>query len=193
LQVSLFRSVVFAVVLGFMAHKGSPVIDVIGAIEADDPTGEMRPEEHFGSPSSDRSSDSGHESITASQEEEGVVVDPDKASWSYIFGPSIVTVSHIREMAFLCYFAEGDARALGEEIILEHSDDEVVVFDEFFAVGLRMPPRPVLADILFMFQVQLHQLTPNTIVHLSKYFWVVLSFGGVPTSDGFAKCYELQY
>jgi hypothetical protein len=26
-----------------------------------------------------------------------------------------------------------------------------------------------------------------------KYFWAVLSFGGEPCSDGFAKRYELHY
>jgi hypothetical protein len=36
-----------------------------------------------------------------------------------------------------------------------------------------MPPHPALTDILLKFQVQLHQLTPNAIVLLSKYFWVV--------------------
>jgi hypothetical protein len=41
--------------------------------------------------------------------------------------------------------------------------------------------------------VQLHQLTPNAIAQLSKYFWAVLSFGGVPTSDDFTKRYELHY
>jgi hypothetical protein len=28
---------------------------------------------------------------------------------------------------------------------------------------------------------------------MSKYFWVKLSFGGEPSSDGFAKRYELHY
>jgi hypothetical protein len=41
--------------------------------------------------------------------------------------------------------------------------------------------------------VQLHQLTPNAFAQLSKCFWVVLSFGGVPTSDGFTKHYKLHY
>jgi hypothetical protein len=31
------------------------------------------------------------------------------------------------------------------------------------------------------------------IAQLSKYFWAVLTFSGVPTSDGFAKRYELHY
>jgi Ser-tRNA(Ala) deacylase AlaX len=56
-----------------------------------------------------------------------------------------------------------------------------------------MPPHPALTDILLKFQVQLHQLTPNAIVLLSKYFWVVASFGGVPSADGFVKRYELHY
>jgi hypothetical protein len=46
-----------------------------------------------------------------------------------------------------------------------------------------MPPQQVLADILVKFQVQLHQLTPNVFAQLSKYFWVVMSFGGEPSSD----------
>jgi tRNA A37 threonylcarbamoyladenosine synthetase subunit TsaC/SUA5/YrdC len=52
----------------------------------------------------------------------------------------------------------------GQETILEPHLDEVVVFEEFFTAGLRMPPHPVLADILLKFQIQIHQLTPNAIV-----------------------------
>jgi hypothetical protein len=63
----------------------------------------------------------------------------------------------------------------------------------FFTAGLRMPPHPVLSDILLKFQVQLHQLTPNTIGQLSKYNWAVASFDGVPSADGFSKWYELHY
>jgi hypothetical protein len=41
--------------------------------------------------------------------------------------------------------------------------------------------------------VQLHQLTPNVMAQLSKYFWVVGSFGGAPVSNAFVKRYELHY
>jgi hypothetical protein len=64
-----------------------------------------------------------------------------------------------------------------------------VVFKEFFTAWLWMPPHPALIEIL----VQLHQLTPNDIAQLSKYFWAVLSFSREPSSDSFAKCYELHY
>jgi hypothetical protein len=35
---------------------------------------------------------------------------------------------------------------------------------------LRMSPRCVFTEILLKFWVQLHQLTPNAIVQMSKYF-----------------------
>jgi hypothetical protein len=36
-------------------------------------------------------------------------------------------------------------------------------------------------------------LTPNAITPLSKYFWAVGSFGGVPLRNSFVKRYELHY
>jgi hypothetical protein len=39
----------------------------------------------------------------------------------------------------------------------------------------------------------LYQLTPNTITQLSKIFWEVSSFSGVPSGNFFAKRYELHY
>jgi hypothetical protein len=50
-------------------------------------------------------------------------------------------------------FANGAARESGEEIVPELTEDEDVVFEEFFIAGLRMPPQPMLADILVKFQV----------------------------------------
>jgi hypothetical protein len=79
-------------------------------------------------------------------------------------------VGRIRQMESLGYFAEGSAREPGEEIVLEPNSDEAVVFEEFFSVGLRMPPHRVLTEILLKFQVQLHQLTLNAIIQMLKYF-----------------------
>jgi hypothetical protein len=75
----------------------------------------------------------------------------------------------------------------------EPNTDEAVVFKELFAARLRMLHHPAFTEILLKFWVQLHQLTPSAIAQMSKYFWAVLSFGGEPSSDGFAKRYELHY
>jgi hypothetical protein len=56
-----------------------------------------------------------------------------------------------------------------------------------------MPPHPFLLDILSKFQVQLHQLTPNAIVQISKFIWAITSCGAHPTADLFAQHYELCY
>jgi hypothetical protein len=91
------------------------------------------------------------------------------------------------------YFAEGMGREPGEGTVLEPHSNEAMFFEEFFAAGLRMPPHPVLTDILLKFQAQLHQLTRNAIVQLSKYIWAVTSFEGIPSAHGFTKRYELHY
>jgi hypothetical protein len=71
--------------------------------------------------------------------------------------------------------------------------DEAILFEDFFAAGLRMPPHLILLDILRNFRVQLHQLTLNAIVHISIFIWVVASCGGRPTASVFAQHYELHY
>jgi hypothetical protein len=129
--------------------------------------------------------------------ESGNSVDEDASdnenSRAYCFGGSTITQGRIKEMADKGYFMDGEARAPVEETIPEPNDDEAIVFEDFFMAGLRMPLHSALADILLRFQAQLHQQTPNTIALLSKYFWAVDSFGGVPSGDAFAKRYELHY
>jgi hypothetical protein len=102
-------------------------------------------------------------------------------------------LGYIRQLEALRYFAKGSMREPGEETIPELADDEAIVFEEFFAAGLRMPPHPALTEILLKYRVQLHQLTLNAFVQLSKCFWAALSFGGVPNGDGFTRRYELHY
>jgi hypothetical protein len=72
-------------------------------------------------------------------------------------------------------------------------ENEAVVFEDLFVVGLRMPPHPVLIDILCKFRMQFHHLTPNAIITISKFIWPVTSCAGHPTADVFAQHYELHY
>jgi hypothetical protein len=90
---------------------------------------------------------------------------------SFYFGPSTVTDRWIRAVVDVGYFTHSMGCEPREENVLEPWDDEAVVFEEFFMAGLRVPPHPVLADILLKYQIQIHQLMPNAIVQLSKYVW----------------------
>jgi hypothetical protein len=109
------------------------------------------------------------------------------AGISYDFGQSIVTKTRVMSMeSYTCYFPKGYGRAPGAESMLEPRANEAVMFKDFFAARLQMPPHPIRVDILCKFQVQLHQLTPNTIIHISKFIWAITSCQGRPTTDVFA-------
>jgi hypothetical protein len=91
------------------------------------------------------------------------------------------------------YFPKGGAHAPGAETVPEPDNDEVIVYEDFFIAGLRMPPHPAQADILLQFQAQLHHLTPNAIAQLLKHFLEIGNFGRVPSGNAFVKQYELHY
>jgi hypothetical protein len=65
----------------------------------------------------------------------------------------MVTVSRIWEMINRGYFTEGGVHVPGVETVPEPENDEAAMFEYFFTTSLRMPPHPVLADILLKFQV----------------------------------------
>jgi hypothetical protein len=113
-------------------------------------------------------------------------------SWTYYFRSLTITVGKSKEMVEKGYFVEGEAHPLGAKTVLEPDNNVAMVYKDFFIAGLCMPPHPALADILLHFQAQLHQLTPNSIT-LSKYFWVIGSFGGVASGSASAKRYDLHY
>jgi hypothetical protein len=117
----------------------------------------------------------------------GVVRVESSSSQSFYFGPLTLTLSRIHRMIDNGYFTNGMGHELGEETVSESGDDKAVLFEEFFTATLRMPLHPVLAAILLKYQIQIHQLTPIAIVQSSKYIWAVTSFGGVPSTEGFAK------
>jgi hypothetical protein len=91
------------------------------------------------------------------------------------------------------YFPKGYYQAPSTETIPVPHVNEAVVFEDMFVVGICMLPHLVLVEILQKFKVQLHQLTPNVIVHIGKFIWAVSSYGGHPIADVFARHYELHY
>jgi hypothetical protein len=116
------------------------------------------------------------------------------ATISYDFGQSTIKKTCLTSMeSYAHYFPKGYYRPPSAESMPEPRANEDVVFEDFFTTGLQMPPHPVLVDILRMFRVQLHKLTPNAIVQISKFIWVVTSCGDWPTADVFPWHYELHY
>jgi hypothetical protein len=98
---------------------------------------------------------------------------------SYDFGQSLVMTTHLTSMeSYAHYFPKGHARAPSAKSVPDTRANEAAVFEDFFTIGLRMPPHLVLVDILRKFRVQLHQLTSNAIIQNSKFIWAVTFCGG---------------
>jgi hypothetical protein len=122
-------------------------------------------------PPADASSEETLSTMAAEQLRAGDMVD---------FGVSRMSSVRVRDMQRLGYFGGGVARVPGAEEVPE-SEGELVVFEAFFAAGLRLPAHRFVGEVLRRFNVQVHQLTPNVVVALSKYVWATTSYGGQPS------------
>jgi hypothetical protein len=63
-------------------------------------------------------------------------------------------------------------RAPGKVTLPKPRENEVVIFWDLLFAGLRFPLHLAVVDILRSFDIYLHQLTPNAILHLSVYMWI---------------------
>jgi hypothetical protein len=108
------------------------------------------------------------------------------------FGVSRMSSVRVQDMQQLGYFGGGVARVPGTEEVPE-PEGELVVFEAFFAAGLRLPAHRFVGEVLHRFNVQVHQLTPNVVVALAKYVWATTSYGGQPSVEVFVKYYCLHW
>jgi hypothetical protein len=99
---------------------------------------------------------------------------------------SWISSVRVQDMQQLGYFGSGVGRVPGAEEVPE-PEGELVVFEAFFAAGLRLSAHRFVAEVLQKFEVQVHQLTPNAMMALAKYVWATTSYGGPPSVGVFAK------
>jgi hypothetical protein len=95
---------------------------------------------------------------------------------SFVFGESKVTTNLIREYEAAGFFPAGDGHAPLDEQTRTPEANEVVEFRDFFTCGLRFPCEPILPAILDKFSVKIHQLSPNSFLEMSKFFWIMKTF-----------------
>jgi hypothetical protein len=74
------------------------------------------------------------------------------ADVSYDFGQSTVTKARVMALkSFACYFLQEITRPPDAKSAPDPRENEVAVFENFFAADLRIPPHPILLDILRKF------------------------------------------
>ena len=69
----------------------------------------------------------------------------------------------------------------------------MVVFRDFFTVGLRFPLDPVVVDIFQLFTIYLYQMTPTSFVRWNLFMWLAKTGRVEPTAEAFERVFRIHY
>jgi hypothetical protein len=83
----------------------------------------------------------------------------------------------IRQYEAAGFFPAGSDRDPLDEQVPTPEADEIVVFCDFFTCGLRFPCDPLLPAIIKKFYVKIDHLSLNSFLEISKFFWIMKTFG----------------
>jgi hypothetical protein len=111
-----------------------------------------------------------------------------------VFGKSTIKQSHLDNMRGRYFHDMSIVRADdGEKTCPTPEENEVVIFRSFFKAGLRLPLSSFVLEVLKIFQIYLHQITPKAIIRMGIFVWVVRSQGLEPNAKSFCSMHELLY
>jgi hypothetical protein len=110
-----------------------------------------------------------------------------------VFGKSTVKQGQVEAMNGKYFHDISIVRVGGESIVPLPKADEVVVFKSFMKVGLRFPLHKMLVEVLKMFEIYLHQLTPEALIKVGVFIWAMRSQGLEPDARCFCNIHELSY
>jgi hypothetical protein len=99
-------------------------------------------------------------------EEDSTIICPTKPS-HVDFGKSKIKGGNIEVLNRFGYINNIDWARLGvDDLVPKPKEDKVVVFRSFLKAGLRFPLHKTVVAVLKIFNIYLHQVTPNAIVRL---------------------------
>jgi hypothetical protein len=111
-----------------------------------------------------------------------------------VFGKSSIKENHLVNMRGRYFRDLSVVRAdEGEKTCPTPKENEVVVFRSFLKAGLRFPLSSFVVEVLKIFEIYLHQLTPEAIIRMNIFVWAVRSQGLEPDAKSFCYIHELLY
>jgi hypothetical protein len=110
-----------------------------------------------------------------------------------IFGKSTIKQSHIDIMRGRYFRDMSIVRVGGDSTTPAPEENEVVVYRSFLKAGLQFPLSTFVVEVLKIFQIFLHQLTPKAIIRMGLFVWAVRSQGLEPSAKCFCSMHELLY
>jgi hypothetical protein len=111
-----------------------------------------------------------------------------------VFGKSTIKQSHLDNMRGRYLRDVSIVRVdNGDKTSPTPEENEVVIFRSFFKAGLRFPLSSFVVEVLKIFQIFLHQITPKAIIRMGIFVWAVRSQGLEPNAKSFCSMHELLY
>jgi hypothetical protein len=110
-----------------------------------------------------------------------------------IFGKSTIKQSHFDNMRGRYFRDMSIVRAGGDNNVPAPEEDEVVIYRSFFKAGLRFPLSRFIVEVLKIYQIYLHQITPEAIIRMGIFVWAVRSQGLEPSAKCFCSMHEFVY
>jgi hypothetical protein len=110
-----------------------------------------------------------------------------------IFGKSTIKQSHLENMRGRYFWDMSIVRAGGDNNVPAPEENEVVIYRSFFKAGLRFPLSKFVVKVLKIYHIFLHQITPEAIIRMGIFVWVVRSQGLEPSAKCFYSMHELLY
>jgi hypothetical protein len=108
-------------------------------------------------------------------------------------GRSLMTQADLDALRLEGCFEPGICRLPGKETTPKPQKNESMVFQDFFSAGLCLPVSKRFADILAAYNVQIHQLTPNSIPQVLKFLWTYQTFAGDNDVETFVRHFEIHW
>jgi hypothetical protein len=107
-------------------------------------------------------------------------------------GWSLMTQAELDGMVSDGYFSCGDCRLPSREMTSKPKPNESVVFHNFFTASLRFPVLKRFVEILAAYNVQIHQVTSNSIPQILKFLWSCCTSGRTNKVDTFVRHFEIH-
>jgi hypothetical protein len=110
-----------------------------------------------------------------------------------IFGKSTIKQSQVDAMRGRYFRDLSIIRVGGDSTAPALEENEVVIYQSFLKAGLRFPLSKFVVEVLKIFQIFLHQITPEAIIRMGIFLWAVRSQGLEPSAKCFCSMHELLY
>jgi hypothetical protein len=111
-----------------------------------------------------------------------------------VFGKTTIRQSHLDNMRGRYFRDLSIVRAdNGDRTVPVPEENEVVIYRSFFKAGLWFPLSRFVVEVLKIYEIFLHQFTPEAIIIMGIFVWAVRSRGLEPSAKCFCSMHELCY